>query len=564
MVPIRGMVPWRRWRGPLLRILCCVAILHAGLLAWASEYHGQVFFDGLPVPGVTVTVTQGAKQLETVTDLQGLYEFADLPDGLWKIQIEMRGFSTLKGQVTVTPNMSQGTWELKLLGLDQMLAKTPVSQPPSPNVTQEKPKPETANAPQLQPPSDESTESDSNALLINGSVNNAATSKYSLSPAFGNRRPGSKRPVHGRNRCDCRQRGLRCTTLFVDRPGDSERFLQRGDDGLPRLGGPLNIPHLMWHGPDFFVAYQRTREGDAAIQSALVPTAAERSGDLSGLLNPQGQPVTIYDPATGLPLTGPIPVNPQAQALLNLYPLPDLDANSRYNYQTQVLNDTHLDALQSRLKKTIGRRDDVYGGFAFLSSRADTSNLFHFRDTTNILGMDAKANWSHTYLHQMLVVVGYHFTRLRTEVRPEFQDRENISGNAGIFGNNQDPTNWGPPQLDFSSGIASLSDANSEFNRNHARTICRCECFEHARATYRHVWRRLSPSGSLTNSPSRILAEHLRIYRRGDPGGGRLCNAAASDLGGFFAPAFPTPARRLAYGNADKVFSANRSMTPCT
>ena len=41
------------------RILCGVASLHAGLLAWASEYHGQVFFDGLPVPGVKVTSSQG-------------------------------------------------------------------------------------------------------------------------------------------------------------------------------------------------------------------------------------------------------------------------------------------------------------------------------------------------------------------------------------------------------------------------------------------------------------------------------------------------------------------------
>ena len=26
-----------------MRVLCGVAILHAGLLAWATEYHGQVF-----------------------------------------------------------------------------------------------------------------------------------------------------------------------------------------------------------------------------------------------------------------------------------------------------------------------------------------------------------------------------------------------------------------------------------------------------------------------------------------------------------------------------------------
>ena len=60
---------------------------------------------------------------------------------------------------------------------------------------------------------------------------------------------------------------------------------------------------------------------------ALVPDAAERSGDLTGLTNALGQPLTIYNPATGQPFTGPIPVSPQAQALLNLYPLPNIAGN---------------------------------------------------------------------------------------------------------------------------------------------------------------------------------------------------------------------------------------------
>ena len=108
------------------------------------------------------------------------------------------------------------------------------------------------------------------------------------------------------------------------------------------------------------------------------------------------------------------------------------------------------------MEKTIGRRDRSYGGFGFRSSRADSTNLFGFLDTTDTLGIDTNVNWSHRYLHQMFVVLGYHFTRLRTDVRPQFENRENISGNAGIGGNDQDPANWGPPALIFSSGIAGL------------------------------------------------------------------------------------------------------------
>ncbi len=49
---------------------------------------------------------------------------------------------------------------------------------------------------------------------------------------------------------------------------------------------------------------------------------------------------------------------------------------------------------------------------------------------------------------------------------PNFENRVNISGTAKITGNDQDPANWGPPGLNFSSGFAGLGDGNSSFNRN--------------------------------------------------------------------------------------------------
>ena len=58
------------------------------------------------------------------------------------------------------------------------------------------------------------------------------------------------------------------------------------------------------------------------------------------------------------------------------------------------------------------------------------------------------------------------FSRLATHGTPYFENRENVSGDAGISGNNQEPMNWGPPSLTFASGIAGLSDAQSSFDRN--------------------------------------------------------------------------------------------------
>ncbi len=454
---------------------CALLGLCAAMPVRATEYYGQVFFGAVPVPGATVTVTEDAERFSTVTDEQGLYLFANLADGPWKIEITMRGFAKLEGKVTVAPNMPQGKWELKMLGLPQLLAGSQAmsplatrpanATPPQAEEEAPAPTPPEAGAAAEQPPEDENAANAQDGLLINGSESNAATTPYSLSPAFGNHRPGSKALYNGSAGAIVDNSALDARPYSLT-GGQTPKAAYSQITTLLTLGGPLRIPHLMPNGPNFFVAYQWTRNANASTAAGLVPDTAERGGDLAGLLNAQGQPVTIYDPSTGLPFTGNIPVNPQAAALLNLYPPSNITGNSSYNYQTEILNDTHADALQSRLNKTLGHKDQLYGGFGFRSIRADSVNLFGFVDTTNTLGIDANVNWSHRYLHQTFVLLGYHFTRLRTGVRPAFENRANIAGQAGITGNDQDPADWGPPSLTFSSGIASLGDGNSAFNRD--------------------------------------------------------------------------------------------------
>src|SRR5882757_10130232 len=110
-----------------LRVVCtitCVAMCLMALRpALAAEYHGRVTFGGLPVPGATITATQGSRKVVAVSDQQGSYSFADLADGAWTIQVEMQCFSTIEQTVTIAPNVATGAWELKLLALDQIMAK---------------------------------------------------------------------------------------------------------------------------------------------------------------------------------------------------------------------------------------------------------------------------------------------------------------------------------------------------------------------------------------------------------------------------------------------------------
>jgi hypothetical protein len=82
-------------------------------------------------------------------------------------------------------------------------------------------------------------------------------------------------------------------------------------------------------------------------------------------------------------------------------------------------------------------------------------NLFGFVDTTDTLGINSNINWTHRSSQQVFFFTSYNFSRLRTLVKPNFENQgECIAGDAGIAGNDQDPANWGPPALGFSSGIA--------------------------------------------------------------------------------------------------------------
>ena len=534
----------------------CIGLALIAQTLWAAEYHGRVRYGDVPVPGATVTLTQGSTELTTVTDSQGLYVFPKIAEGSWKISIELRGFTPVSGAVTIGATNDQGEWTLQMLDLKNLLSMAqtepattsplkPREKPPE-NQSAKSAKPEepVPQAPQPPPPS-EDTERAADGLLINGSESNAATSQYSMSQAIGNHRPGTKALYNG-------SFGVFAENSIFDAKPYSLTGLVLPKDSYNRItmvatfGGPIRIPPLFYHGPNFFIAYQWTRNGSANTGTGLMPTEAQRNGDLSGLMNAQGQPVTIYDPVTGMPFSGPVPVSPQARALLALYPLPNLEGSTRYNYEASLLSDSHQDALQSRLDKTISHRDSLYGGFGFQSIRANNESLFSFIDTTDTLGLDANVNWQHRFERQVFVTLGYHFTRLRTELLPHFAYVTNISGNAGITGNDQDPSEWGPPSLAFSSGIAGLTDGNSEFNRNRADQ----GSLKFSTTRGRHT---IQAGGDLRRQEYNQLQQQNprgNFTFTGAATSGTSPTTSGSDLADFLL-GFPDTSA-LAYGNADK------------
>jgi hypothetical protein len=580
----------------------------------AAEHHGQVMFSVLPVPGVTVTAIQGDKRLVTVTDAQGLYTFPELQDGVWTLQVEMLCFSPSKQEVTVAAGAPGLEWELKLLPLNEINAVTSApathaSQPAQPispagvSARAGEPKkdmPPGKGSPNVKAPQTAQTAANSqdrfqrtdlnavnpdnaaananngdsgalggqnqdeldqraaDGLLISGSVNNSASSPFAKLPAFGNMRKGPGSLYNG------------SLGLILDNSGlDARSYSFTGQDtaklaynhltGLASFGGPLKIPFVKKNGPNIVVNYQWTRIRNATTQPGLMPTLAERGGDFSQVLNAYGQPVRIFDPLTGLPFqSNAIPsdrISSQAKALSKLYPFPLSAGSSRYNYQIPILAVTHQDSLQTRVNKLLSRSNQLSGSFAFQSTRADNPNLFGFLDNTHSTGLNGSVSWRHNFTTRLLANLGYQYSRSVVQMRPFFENRENVSGEAGIIGNNQDPINWGPPDLIFSGGVTSLSDARPSSRHNQTSAYSYAMFWNRGRHAFsfgadfrRQQFNSLSqqnPRGTytFTGTATQALANGLPVSGTG------------YDFADFLLGTPTTSA--IAFGNADKYFRAS-------
>ncbi len=256
------------------------------------------------------------------------------------------------------------------------------------------------------------------------------------------------------------------------------------------LGGPLAIPHLFNAGPRtfFFLNYTGNHSSSPYDQYSTVPTEAERAGNLSALTR------TAVDPVTHQPFAGnQIPaalLNPAAQHLLNLIPLPNQPGTTQ-NFHTVSTTTSHVDDINLRLIHNFGAqpqrgRGGQGGGGGGGGARGGGgrggpgggrggSNLnvsIHYRHSDNAnqnpfpaLGGTSKSSaWD--------IPVGYSFTRkgitssLRlgfnrqhSETSNLFAFNQNIAGDAGLLGVATDPFDWGAPTLSFSS-FSSLRDSN--------------------------------------------------------------------------------------------------------
>jgi hypothetical protein len=501
----------------------------------AGEQRGQVTFNGLPVPGATIVATQNGTKIVVASDAEGRYRLTGLSDGPYVLRVEMLGFAPLTRDLDAG-DADAPQLELAILPFDEIKRIAIIA--PAPIAFTSAADAATADKPIApDPPGEVDAELARQAaegFLVNGSMNNAAASPFAQSRAFGNNRPGQRSLYTGGFGFTLGHAALDARPFSFS--GESAPRPDYTDTQFAAsVGGPFRIPGVR-NRPVFFAGYQHFSDHNASAQSAIMPTTEQREGDFSG--GPE-----IRDPLTGRPFPGnAIPssrISPEASALLALYPAPNVDSGG-YNFERTTVSLTNQDTFQSRVNHAFSGRDSVLGTANYQRGSTDAGNVFGFVDSAGTSALDTAVTWSHRFNQFLTLRLGYQFVRQTIDSTPHFANRFNVSGLAGIAGNNQEAVNWGPPALIFSSGIASVGTGQ------YLRQDSQVHAF-----TPEALWR--TRGGHNFAFGGSVRPQTVDVLGQQDARGSFSFNGSVtgSDLADFLLGSPQSAA--IAFGNADKV-----------
>ena len=282
--------------------------------------------------------------------------------------------------------------------------------------------------------------------------------------------------------------------------------------GLTIVGAPY-IPHLIEHDTkDFlFFTVAAQRSTSPFDQYGTVPDAQERAGNLSALTTPGGLPITVYDPRTGQPFPNNTlrqdRISPQAQALLNYVPLPNLPAGSlvggnAQNYQRLTTAGNNMTTLGLRYVRNFGGGSAVsnmiqqFMGASAPGLRQNINanfNLSHTAtDELNLFPALSGKQQTHQYSLQLGYTLGvnkltnnfsFTFNRTQNELRNNFTNTQDIASSIGlnIFnGLGTNPINYGLPNVTLSQ-FSSLSEQQPNFQTNQTYGLSESSSWIHGR-----------------------------------------------------------------------------------
>ena len=369
---------------------------------------------------------------------------------------------------------------------------------------------------------------------------------------------------------------LESRNFFLARSGQKlpvGRFNQYGGT----FGGPVYIPKL-FDGRNklfFFFAYEGIKDSYPETVTLTVPTALERKGDFSQLLN-AGSKYQIYNPFTGAsqgsrisrqPFAGNvIPttlLNPIALAYLNYYPLPNAPGliDGANNYVANSIRSDTFDSEFGRLDYNINDRHKIFGAVHTNARVENRGNRFFNIGSGNFLSRDnagatiddvytlnpttllnTRIAWNRFVEGNAKPSSGFDFSKLGFPASLVRQSTQvvlplvDINGfqNLGDNGGNTTP-------FDIFSVFASLNKVvgSHSFKAGVDIRLYRESNIGYGNSSGNYVFRTDFTRGPLDNSASAPLGQDLAAFLLGLPSsGGFDVNAARTNQAGYNAVFF--------------------------
>ena len=202
----------------------------------------------------------------------------------------------------------------------------------------------------------------------------------------------------------------------------------------------MSIPHI-YNGKDktfFFVDYEGNRRTTAIAQQFLVPTQAERDGnltDLNGPVIPQGN------------------ISPTAQALLKYYPLPNVVGQQNYNYENFQSTPARTDGADIRVDHNLSANQSAYARFSRKNITADYANPLLPNDVDSIHNRSLLVSYTYAITPKLLNEFRFGFTNVTTSVGFPIEGAAALA-QLDLTGVNisQHPTTHAFPTFNFSAG----------------------------------------------------------------------------------------------------------------
>ena len=94
-----------------MRLLTNLTAFTLACAGGAFAQSGIVKSNGLPIPGATVTATQGGRKTVTTTDENGRYDFSGLTPGACTLEVQMFGFRVERRDAQVPGQLD---WTLQI------------------------------------------------------------------------------------------------------------------------------------------------------------------------------------------------------------------------------------------------------------------------------------------------------------------------------------------------------------------------------------------------------------------------------------------------------------------